>query len=76
MVAITSVVELAQDAPGLELGVSALAGSAWSGMSPVGLLLGGGLVPSPARNADVLLAEAALMPSTTRHAPAVLKDLI
>ncbi len=41
--------ELAQDAPGFELGIGALAGSAQPGMSPAGLFLRGGLVPPPAR---------------------------
>src|SRR5690348_7673557 len=41
--------ELAQDAPGFELGIGAFAGSAQPGMSPAGLFLRGGLVPPPAR---------------------------
>jgi len=35
-----------QDALGLELGVGAFAGGAEPGMSPVGVLLRGGLVPA------------------------------
>src|SRR5512135_1093684 len=44
--------ELAQDAPGLELGVGAFARAAQPGMSTVGVFLGGGLVPSLVRGAD------------------------
>jgi hypothetical protein len=40
-------VELAQDVPGLQLGVGPLAGSAQPGIGPVGLFLLGGLVPPP-----------------------------
>src|SRR6516162_457237 len=39
--------EFAQDAPGFELGVGALAGGSWLGVGPVGLLLRGGLVAAP-----------------------------
>ena len=39
--------ELAQDPPGLELGVGAFAGGAEPGMGAVGVLLRGGLVPAP-----------------------------
>jgi len=53
--------ELAQDAPGFELGIGAFAGRSQPGMSPVGVLLRGGLVPSPVRGADVVLAEVALI---------------
>src|SRR3974390_322216 len=38
--------EFTPDAPGLELGNGAFAGAAQPGMSPVGVLLGSGLVPS------------------------------
>ena len=50
--------ELAQDAPGFVLGIGALAGAAEPGVSPVGVLLRGGLAPAPVRGADVLLAVA------------------
>jgi len=53
--------KLAQDAPGFELGVGALARDAEPGVSPVGLFLGGGLVPLPVRGADPVLAEVALI---------------
>ena len=43
--------ELAQDAPGLELGVGAFARAAQPGMSPVGVVLGLG----PARRVDLQL---------------------
>src|SRR2546421_6974641 len=49
--------ELAQGAPGFELGIGALAGSAQPGMSPAGLFLRGGLVPPPARREDAVLAD-------------------
>src|SRR5215472_7412857 len=40
--------EFAQDVPGFELGVGALAGGSSLGVGPVGLLLRGGLVAAPA----------------------------
>ena len=53
--------ELAQDAPGLELGAGAFAGGAQPGMSPVGLLPRCGLVPAPVRGADIVLADVTLV---------------
>ena len=57
--------ELAQDAPGLELGVGAFAGGAEPGMSPVGLFLRGGLVLLAVRSADAVFAEVAPSPPRT-----------
>jgi hypothetical protein len=53
--------ELAQDPPGLELGIGTLAGAAQPGMGPVGVLLRGGLDPAPVRRADRVFAEVALV---------------
>ena len=53
--------ELAQDAPGFELGIGALARGAEPGMSAVSVLLRGRLVPPPVRRADIVLAEVALI---------------
>jgi hypothetical protein len=46
--------ELAEDGPGLELGVSALGGWAQFGVGAVGGLLGGGLAPAPVRSDEVV----------------------
>src|SRR6266516_452843 len=46
--------ELAQDSPGLELGVGALTGSTQLRVGGVGGLLGSRLVPAPVRGQDVL----------------------
>src|SRR5437764_12379407 len=46
--------ELAQDAPGLELGVGAFAGAAQAGVSPVGVFLGLGLVAALVRGDHVI----------------------
>lgn len=47
--------------PGLELGVGAFARGAEPGMSAIGVLLRGGLVPPPVRRADSVLAEVTLV---------------
>ena len=59
--ALGAAAELTHDAPGLELGIGAFPRGTEPGMSPVGLLLGGGLVPSAVRGPDAVLAEVALV---------------
>ena len=58
--------ELAQDAPGLELGIGVFTGGAQPGMCAVGLLLGGGLVPARYGVAMVSSPRWPLSPSGTR----------
>ena len=66
--------ELTHNAPGLELSVGAFTRGAEPGMSPVGVLLGSGLVPSPVRRAEAVLAEIPLVGQDDQPASVQLGD--